>query len=216
MRSFSTTAKVSGVAAATTALLGASLFGATAVSADDRPIEPAEAPQIMDTPWPEYAVGDSHANVYAVTNYLTAETNDEGEAYWTEDPTEELTQEVSDALLEYQADRGLGEHGEIKEELWGHFSDGQFVDGSFGWGPGNGEFYTVGDSGEGVESVQYLLIQHGYLAEGGDDGQYGGDTEAAVEDFQANEVCPEADTAEQECVDGLTGEVTYRALVSVE
>ncbi|WP_017615676.1 peptidoglycan-binding domain-containing protein [Nocardiopsis salina] len=216
MRSFSTTAKVSGVAAATAALLGGGLYGATAASAEERPIEPAQAPQIMDTPWTEYAVGDSHANVYAVTNYLTAETDDAGEPYWPEDPTEDLTQPVSDALLDYQADRGLGEHGEIKEELWGHFSDGQFVTGAFGWGPANGAFYTIDDTGVGVESVQYLLIHHGYLDEGGDDGHYGPVTEAAVEDFQANEVCPEVDVSEQECVDGLAGEVTYRALVTVE
>ncbi|WP_152436770.1 hypothetical protein [Nocardiopsis xinjiangensis] len=55
MRSFATTARLAGLAAATAALMGAG----TAV-ADDRPIEPAEAPENMERPWPEYAAGGVH------------------------------------------------------------------------------------------------------------------------------------------------------------
>lgn len=217
MRSFSITAKVSGVAVATAALVGAGLFSANAVAAEDRPIDPADAPEIMERPWPEHGVGETHANVWVVSNYLTVEFDDNGDPYWPHDPTEELDEELSEAIEQYQQDNGMGDHGHIHEELWGHFSEGQFGGAAFDWGPGDGrDFYTQGDSGEGVESVQYMLIDHGYLDEDEPDGQYGPVTEEAVEDFQANEVCPELSISQQDCVDGLAGAVTYRALVTIE
>jgi len=216
MRSFAKTARITGVAVATAALVGAGLFSAnTTAAAEERPIDPAEAPEIMENPWPEYAAGDSHANIDAVTTYLTVETDANGAPYWEEAPTQEFTEDLPDVLLAYQADRGLGEHGEIKEELWGHFSDAQFGGGA-DWGPANNAFYAQGDTGEGVEALQRLLIHHGYLDEGGDDGQYGPGTEGAVEDFQSGQMCPEVSVAAQDCVDGLAGEVTYRALVTIE
>lgn len=37
-----------------------------------------------------------------------------------------------------------------------------------------------------------------------------------VEGFQSEQVCPEVAVSAQSCVDGLVGEVTYRALVTIE
>lgn len=214
MRSFTTIARVSGVAAATAALLGLGTLTATTAMAEERPIDPADAPEIMERPWPEYEVGESHPNIWVVSTILTAETDGNGDPYWGEEPTGELTDELSEALTVYQDDEGLGNHGQIKEELWGHFSDAQFP-GDAAWGPGDGrDFYTIGDSGEGVENVQEMLINQDYLTEDDKDGVYGSVTEEAVMDFQGDQVCSEVTLSEAQCVDGLTGEVTWRALVT--
>ncbi|MBE3001217.1 peptidoglycan-binding protein [Nocardiopsis sp. HNM0947] len=217
MRSFSTTARVSGVAAATVALLATGLFGVNTAAAQEQPIDPDRAHEIMETPWPEYEVGDVHGNIELVSTYLTLETDEDGKPFWDEHPTRVFTEELADAVENYQAHVGLDEQRRIGEPEWDHFSDGQFPEDAFDWGPPAGNnFYGPGDSGKGVGTVQFLLVERGYLDPGQVDEQYGSETEAAVEEFQADKVCPEIDVSEQECVDGLTGEVTYRALVSVE
>src|SRR5690625_487141 len=133
MRSFAKTARITGAAVATAALLRAGVFSAnTAAAGAARPIDPAEAPEIMENPWPEYAAGDSHANIDAVTTYLTVETDANGAPYWEEAPTQAFTVDLPDVLLAFQADRGLVEHGELKAELCGPFSEAQFRGGADG------------------------------------------------------------------------------------
>lgn len=214
MRSLATTARFSGVVAATAALLGLGTMTAGTAMAEERPIDPADAPEIMERPWPEYEAGEKHSNIWVVSNILTVETDDSGEPYWDEEPTDEFTDELSEAVAAYQTDEGLGDHGNIKEELWGHFSDVQFS-GEAAWGPGDGRgFYTIPDTGEGVENIQEMLINQGHLDEDDKDGIYGQVTEEAVLDFQGEQVCGVAALSEPQCQDGLVGVVTWRALVT--
>ncbi len=205
-------AKLATVVTAGAAVLGVSFWAMPSAMADDQPITPEEAPEIMERPWPEYPNdGETHKNIWVVSTYLAAE-EDGGEPYWPQDPTNTYSPDLAEAIERYQADHEIGEHGEIKEELWSHFSDAQFGSSQAEWGPGDGRnYYTGTDSGPGVMAIQGMLIDQGYLDEGGLDGEFGDDTTAAVEDYQEAEVCDDGDT---ECVDGLAGEVTWRSLVT--
>ncbi|QVQ51944.1 peptidoglycan-binding protein [Spiractinospora alimapuensis] len=205
-------------------LAGAALVGMATIPsamAEERPIDPADAPGIMDRPWPEYPNDtDQHPNIYAGTVILGAEYNSDGIPYWQDDPTDTYSEDLASAVEYYQLEEGLGEHGEMKEEFWGHLDSLQF-DTSVetpDWGPRVGpDFYTNGDSGAGVEALQYLLFTQGYFDKEDDvDGQYGGDTTAAVKEFQRDHVCEEVEdeAAAQQCDDGLVGTVTWRALVA--
>lgn len=220
MGNLTTLAKLSGAALLTMGLIGGGTLTATAAFADDEPIAPADAPEIMERPWPEYpADGETHMNILVATTYLNNQLNGEDDPYWDEPPTNTYSPVLEEVLLEYQADKGLGEHGELKEEMWQHFSDLQFDTStpSVPWGPGGGRnYYDTGDSGPGVQAVQSLLIHHGYLDSGELDGHYGPITKNAVTEFQTDVVCDEAgiSVSAAACVDGLTGEVTWRALIA--
>jgi hypothetical protein len=220
MGNLTTLAKLSGAALLTLGLIGGGVLTASAAFADDQPISPADAPEIMERPWPEYpADGETHTNILVATTYLNNILDADGDPYWDEPPTNTYSPVLEEVLLQYQAAQGLGEHGELKEEMWQHFSDLQFDTSTVGvpWGPGGGRnFYDQGDSGAGVEAVQSLLIHHGYLPPEQLDGQYGPVTQGAVEAFQTDVVCDEASigVSAAACVDGWTGEVTYRALIA--
>lgn len=204
-------------------LAGAALVGLATIpnaTAEERPIEPEAAPGIMDRPWPEYPSDtDQHPNIFAATTILAAETNSDGLPYWQEDPTDTYSDDLATAVEYYQLEEGLGEHGEMKEEFWGHLDALQFdtdVE-TPDWGPQVGpDFYTNGDSGQGVIALQHLLYTQAYLDWDDVDGAYGGDTTAAVEEFQRDNVCAEVEdvAAEQQCDDGLVGTVTWRALIT--
>ncbi|HJE60564.1 MAG TPA: peptidoglycan-binding protein [Nocardiopsis listeri] len=209
--------KISGVALLTAAFIGGGAFTASTAMADDEPIAPADAPEIMERPWPEYpADGETHNNIWVATTLLNAQTDPDGDPYWDQDATNAWNGEIEEVLLTYQDDKDLGEHGELKEEMWQHFSDIQYQDG-VSWGPGNGrDYYDTGDSGPGVYALQSMLIDHGYLDSTQLDGQYGEITKLNVTRFQTDHVCDQVSVSEAACVDGLTGEVTWRALVSAD
>jgi hypothetical protein len=222
MGNLNTLTKLSGTALLTLGLVGGGTLTASAAFADDGPIAPADAPEVMELPWPEYpADGDTHTNILVATTYLNNLLDANSEPHWDEPPTNTYSPALEEVLFEYQEFQGLEENGELKEELWQHFSDLQFDLSTVGvpWGPGESRnYYDQGDSGAGVEAVQSLLIHHGYLDADGLDGQYGPGTQSAVEDFQTDVVCDEASisVSAADCVDGWTGEVTWRALIASE
>ena len=214
--------KLSGAALLTAGLVAGGTLAATAASADEQPIEPADAPEIMERPWPAYPDdAETHRNIWVATLYLNNQIDDDGNPYWGQPPTNTFSPELEEALSVYQDDMELGEHGHLKEEMWGHFSDLQFgsTAAEVPWGPREGQnFYTVGDSGPGVHALQSLLEFHEYLPPEGVDGDFGTDTEQAVIEFQTDVVCDEADigVSASDCIDGLVGEVTWRAQVAFE
>lgn len=222
MGNLTTLAKLSGAALLTMGLAGGSTMTASAASADDEPIAPADAPEIMERPWPEYpADGETHMNILVATTYLNNQTDEDGVPYWDEPPTNTYTPQLAEVLEVYQDDHGLGDHGELKEEMWQHFSDIQFDLNTTRapWGPPEGlNYYGTGHEGPGVEALQSLLIHQGYLDEGELDGVFGENTEDAVMRYQTDVVCDEASirVSVANCVDGLAGEVTWRALVAFE
>lgn len=225
MGNLTTFARLSGAALLTLGLVGGGTLtasAASAASADEEPIAPADAPEIMERPWPEYpADGDTHMNILVATTYLNNQTDENGNPYWDEPPTNTYTPQLKEVLEVYQDDHGLGDHGELKEEMWQHFSDLQFDihTPSVPWGPpGEQNFYTLDNTGPGVEALQSLLIHQGYLDEGDLDGYYGDDTREAVVQYQTDVVCDEASirVSAANCIDGLAGEVTWRALVAFE
>ena len=217
-----TLAKLSGAAALTMALVGGGTLAASAAFAAEEPISPADAPGIMERPWPEYpADGDTHTNILVATAYLHNQTDGDGVPYWDEPPTNTYTPRLKEVLEVYQDDHRLGDHGELKEEMWQHFSDIQFDLNTprAPWGPPSGlNYYGTGHEGPGVEALQTLLIHQGYLDDEDLDGIFGGDTEDAVIRYQTDVVCDEEaiSVSAASCVDGLAGEVTFRALVAFQ
>lgn len=205
-------------------LAGAAIVGLATIPsamAEERPIDPADAPGIMDRAWPEYPTdAEQHANIYAATTILGAEYNSDGIPYWPVDPTDEWNDDLEAAVAYYHLEEGLGDDTRVMgEDFWGHLDALQYDTdvATPDWGPQIGpDFYTNGDEGAGVEALQYLLYNQDYLAEDEVDGQYGPLTTAAVEDFQRDNVCEEVqgEEAAQQCDDGLTGTVTWRALVT--
>lgn len=225
MGNLTTAARLSGTALLTMGLIGGGTLTASAAFANEtdvEPIAPADAPEIMERPWPEYpADGETHMNILVAMTYLHHQTDADGNPYWDEPPTNTYNEEFKKALTVYQGDFGLGEHGELKEEMWQHFSDIQFdyETPRATWGPpASQNYYGIGDQGAGVEALQSLLIHQGYLDSSELDGHYGEITETAVIRYQTDVVCDEASIAisAADCIDGLTGEVTFRALVAFE
>lgn len=214
--------KLSGAALLTAGLVAGGTLAATSASADEQPIEPADAPEIMERPWPAYPDdAETHTNIVVATTYLHHQTDEDGLPYWGEPPTNTFNEDLREVLKVYQDDHELGEHGELQEEMWGHFSDIQFDFNTTRatWGPPESQnFYTVGDGGPGVEALQSLLIHQRYLDADGLDGEFGEDTRDAVIGFQTDVVCDEASIGVNvsDCIDGLAGEVTWRALVAFE
>lgn len=89
---------------------------------------------------------------------------------------------------------------------WDRYMD--FVGGSDGGDGGDGssyawEYFSDGDTGEDVHTIQYLLEEQGYALEY-HDGIYGSETESHVEQFQS---------ASGLAVDGVVGPNTWDALV---
>ncbi|QVQ51943.1 peptidoglycan-binding protein [Spiractinospora alimapuensis] len=213
-------ARKSTIGLASVALLGGGMVATSATAtAEEGPIEPADAPDIMDRPWPEYPNDtDTHINIYAATIILGAEVDENGDQFYGDHPIPNYTTAVEDAVLLYQADRGLGEHGEMKEEFWGHLDTIQFDRSTPNpdWGPDPVKwYYDLGDEGAGVLAIQNLLINYGYMPDNSDNGEYDTDTMDAVKEFQRDQVCEEVVAeAQSPCDDGWVGTVTWRALVT--
>lgn len=155
-------------------------------STSDDVIEAIEA-----QPWPEYGLGDQSPDIAAATYLLIEHGHD---PHLDADSPSEFDAHTEAAVLDYQEANNLHEDGRLNSETWELLRQQTF-----------GE-YGPGSSGPVVEAVQFLHSAkfHSHLDV---DGQYGEVTEAAVRESQQF-----FDIG----VDGIVGEVTWRALVTFQ
>ncbi len=178
------------------ALLLGGVAGATPAHAQQCDNPDGGAVEIEALQWPEYALGDEDTDI-TVAAYLLANWDILPDDY--ELPNDEFTEELEDAVLEWQgmAQFDLPETGELDPETWDSLRKNNY-----------GDSAEQGDSGERVYAVQYSLIND-YDKDIAFDGQFGPETEEAVTEAQDElGVCPDDDTA------GTVDIVTFRALVT--
>ncbi|MGQ4271519.1 peptidoglycan-binding domain-containing protein [Nocardiopsis changdeensis] len=183
------TTRITALLAAALLATAAALTGASAASADDLAATSDDTlAEIEATPWPEYSMGDVDADILAAKLLITEQGFDPG----AEDA--EFDGEFRAAVLNYQAANDLEDSGTLNAETWLLLREQTF-----------GE-YGPGSRGNVVRAVQHL-INAKFEAHLGVDGIYGPDTEDAVrwvQDFFGIGV------------DGITGEYTFRALVTYQ
>lgn len=183
---------------ATTGLVGTlGIGGATTASADGPDSQPPQelAQEIMALPWPTYTEEQEDADIYAAKQLL----HDRG--YFDSPIDDYFAPDLTEALENYQEDHGVEVTGDLDSDTWQTLSDIYFP-------PNDTNFVGPGDSGPVVLAIQRLLIDNGHPVDL--DGQYGGETQAAVEEFQRT-TCS-GDTCLDD--DGLVGKFTWRALVT--
>lgn len=212
------TRKALAVVAGSTLLLGLGSTTAGYADGPDSEESPELAAEIMAEPWPTYAAGDSDPNVAVAKILLDLE----GYYEWDVDAAPEEQQHFGDdleqALYEIQEDLDIGENGELHAEVWNHFDHLQFAGGTDAWGPGDGRtYYDSPDVGWEVGAIQRMLIKWDYADDSDNTGHYA-DTRDAVVEFQSDTCREGADPEDPdaECLDddGLTGTLTWRALVT--
>ncbi|WP_393916081.1 peptidoglycan-binding domain-containing protein [Halostreptopolyspora alba] len=159
----------------------------------DGPDTPDEViAEIEALEWPEYGLGDEDPDI-SVAGWLLVNLGYLPTSY--ELPNDEFTEELEDAVLEFQGDGDidLPETGRLDQETWDNLRKRNY-----------GIPVQLGDTGERVFAVQYNLNEdYGYdLAV---DGIYGPNTQSAVIEMQEEfGIDP----------DGLVGVITFRALVA--
>lgn len=165
-------------------------FGsATAAFADGPDTSKRTVQQINGKPWVKLEQGDREYRVAAVTCFLDYFDYVQGC-----DPTGELgdlyTEDLTNAVEEYQADNDLPVTGDVDAETWGALRDDVGL-------------VKPGDSRKDVvRGVQYSLNIAGGAAVDVD-GVYGKGTTTAVKNYQEHK---EIDA------DGIVGPITFRAL----
>ncbi len=185
----------------TTLASGALLFGGVATApaalADGPDTPPEVIAEIEAMEWPEYALGDSDTDI-AVANYLLRHEGFLDSQPNCDNPEEEFTEELEDAVLEYQKDPDidLPETGKLDEETWENLRKRNFDPAL--------QNDDIATSGDHVCGSQYSLVND-YDKDLNVDGLYGTNTKDAVAEVQ-EEFGIDAD--------GLLGVITFRAMIA--
>ncbi|WP_017592893.1 peptidoglycan-binding domain-containing protein [Nocardiopsis potens] len=159
--------------------------GAPAALADGPDTPRSTVVEIEALEWPEFRGGASAWQIGVAQHLLRAYGHYDGGA------TGDFGAETVDAVLAYQEAEDLPDSGALDAETWNDLRDdlGEV-------GPGA--------TGDRVAAVQYALV-HGYGYDLEVDGRYGPGTAGAVTEFQ---------TVQEIDADGVTGPITFRALIA--
>ncbi|WP_170134382.1 peptidoglycan-binding domain-containing protein [Murinocardiopsis flavida] len=167
----------------------AGLAGAPMALADGPDTSPQVRAEIEALPWPSYSQGDTSPDIASAKYLLKAEGYYKGDV---ETDPESFDAELVQAVAAFDKANDLPADSSLDSETWNTLRGAVF-----------GE-YGPGTSGAVVCGIQYLLI-HDYGKKLDLDCQYGPATTKAVKEVQGQFDID---------ADGITGPITYRALVA--